>query len=273
MGFTSGFVASLIVDNKPVRELNEEGKRTARVPFGSEYKVRLKNTLSKRALASVYIDGTNVTSAGKIILQPYQSLDLERFLVDVRGGNKFKFVEASDAEVQDPTSSENGHVQVVFEEEMTLVEQLLSLPSVTTSFYHVTPTIGPSCSTGPAGPVWTYSTNVTNGTNHSGVTNTCASVGATIEGAASCQEFSSTAAWFSTKSPVTIDIWIRGPKVETAKEWTVKIRTDAPCELWYQGKKLVELSTMSITSKGLNAVSNSGVRFELEPNQWELATI
>ena len=117
MAYESNFVVSIVHNNKPLREFNECGTRVCRVPFNSEYKIRLKSKTWKRALAVITIDGTDVLSGGKaVLLSPYQTVDLERFVDDLDAGRKFKFVSvekgAMTGEVQDPTSAENGWIQV-----------------------------------------------------------------------------------------------------------------------------------------------------------------
>ena len=41
--YQSQFVASVICNNQPLREVNKNGRRTCIIPFDSEYKLRLKN--------------------------------------------------------------------------------------------------------------------------------------------------------------------------------------------------------------------------------------
>lgn len=112
MAYDSQFVLCVLHKGSPVREIN--GK--VHVPFDSEYKVRLKNKHSYlRAKARVWIDGRQVSNLGDFILQPGQTLDLERFLdSSLSQGNRFKFVPLSDGRVNDPTDNENGIVKVEF---------------------------------------------------------------------------------------------------------------------------------------------------------------
>jgi hypothetical protein len=117
MAFQKDFVVSVILNGKPVREFNESGLRTCRIPFNSEYRLRIKSKTWKRALVSITIDGTDVLTGGKqIVLSPYQSVELERFVDDLTEGRKFKFISveqgAATGEVQDPTSAENGLIRV-----------------------------------------------------------------------------------------------------------------------------------------------------------------
>jgi len=71
--------------------LREEGD-TVKLPFGCEYSILLKNLNSVRALVDVEIDGTKVSEGG-FVVNPNESIDIERFVKDVDKGNRFKFIE------------------------------------------------------------------------------------------------------------------------------------------------------------------------------------
>jgi len=122
MAYQGGFVVSVIVDGKPVREYNSDGTRTCKIPFNSEYSLRLKNKTKGRALASITIDGTEVlTGNKKLVLGKGETVDIERFIDDLNSGNKFKFISleegAASGEIQDPTLEENGFIEVKFYKE------------------------------------------------------------------------------------------------------------------------------------------------------------
>jgi hypothetical protein len=122
MAFANQFVVSVLVNGKPQREFPSGGKRAVTLPFGSEYKIRLKNQSYRKALVNVYIDGASIFSGGKqLILGGQQSIDLERFVDDLTEGKKFKFVSQQQAANEghfDPTSSEMGLLKVEFVPEM-----------------------------------------------------------------------------------------------------------------------------------------------------------
>lgn len=129
MAYNNKFVVSVLINGKPIRELNVENKRTATVPFGSEYKIRLKNNNKKaRALASVTIDGTDVLCGKSIILGPKEWVDLERFVDSKDSGSKFKFISLEQGEqtgeIQDPSSLDNGKIVVEFQKEKVEEEKL-----------------------------------------------------------------------------------------------------------------------------------------------------
>ncbi len=78
-------------DGQPLRET--EGKFVY-LPFDSEYSIELKNQSSRRAVASIKIDGTDVLGGDEIIIPAFGSVNLERFITngDLNKGKKFKFV-------------------------------------------------------------------------------------------------------------------------------------------------------------------------------------
>lgn len=117
MAYDSQFVICILHNGRVLRESNSG---TVHIPFDSEYKVRLKNKHRYlRAKARVSIDGRPVSNLGDFILQPGETLDLERFLDhSMTSGRRFKFVPLSDGRVADPTDHENGVVKVEFYREL-----------------------------------------------------------------------------------------------------------------------------------------------------------
>jgi hypothetical protein len=125
MMHNNGFVLAVKDSNKKI--LRELSGRVF-LPFYSEYSLFLKNINSVRAVCSVSIDGTDVLGGEELIVGAGESIDLERFLADgnLTLGRKFKFVPLSDSKVQDPSSSENGLIEVRFwKEKSTYVQPLL----------------------------------------------------------------------------------------------------------------------------------------------------
>lgn len=125
MAFQNGFILSIIHNNIPIREYNCDNERTCQVPFGSEYKIRLKNKSGARAFADISIDGMSIFPPGEqLFIRDRQTIDLERFVMDLDGGKKFKFISLEEGEktgeIQDPTSSENGIIEVKFHKEIIL---------------------------------------------------------------------------------------------------------------------------------------------------------
>ncbi len=63
------------------------------LPFGSEYALLVKNLRSVRIQIAVSVDGQD--AAGRLVIPPNSSLDLERFIRNgnLSAGNRFKFIE------------------------------------------------------------------------------------------------------------------------------------------------------------------------------------
>lgn len=223
MAYQSGFTATIVANGKPIRETSENTERVVRLKFDSEYKIRLKNNNNVRALARVLIDGTEIMT-GKLLLQPNHTIDLERFVVDgdLNKGRKLKFVSANHSEVQDPTSRENGLIEVLFEKEL-----VSTLTTVAGTTYSVALEAGAGLGawTTTATPRSYTSTSVSTGTPsaHScraeGIAMDCCmtnsaptpkDAGATVEGGNSNQQFREENTWFPTSYPVKIAIRMKG---------------------------------------------------------------
>ncbi len=225
MAYQAGYVVSVVnTQNKPIREFNEGGRRVARVPFGSEYKLRIQNKLGKRAKVSIDIDGMNIDSQGRhVVLGAYQTVDLERFLDSLTEGKRFKFVEAGNGAVQDPTSKENGKITVTF-----LPEYVPPRPPSSGILRGSALTKGGGRWQGSGVGSVMDSMDICNdvgATVYSCNTNMhspageemCRAVndaGATVAGAHSDQKFQETSETFITEAPVVIEIWMKGPSVE-----------------------------------------------------------
>jgi len=109
------FVLSVIHDGSPVKETGRRSKKEVAIPFGSEYKIRLKNKNNRSCTARVFIDGRKVSELGDFIIYDGGSMDLVRFVDrSMTDGRKFKFVSLDHEDVDDPTSSDNGIIKVEF---------------------------------------------------------------------------------------------------------------------------------------------------------------
>jgi hypothetical protein len=230
MAYNSGFVVSVIKDGKVFRESAENGTRTVRLPFGSEYKIRLQNKNGVRAYARVLIDGTEVHT-GKFILQPGQQMDLERFMLDndMNSGKKLKFVSAGHGDVQDPTAKENGLVEVIFEKEIlswlytatntTLGGILRGASGGNISFKSAVNSVegaAYNCSTGTVNT--SNGTLTTTGLSINPAPVVAADLGATVEGGKSDQKFQESYESFTVEYPVSIKIQLKGQKEK--KPWS-----------------------------------------------------
>ena len=109
--YQNGFVVAVKINNQTVEE--RDGKVV--MPFDSEYSLMLKNRNDRKSVARVYIDGEEVTKTGRLILDANDSINLERYIVDMNNGARFKFVPLSDDRVHDKGDSEKGFIEVRFQ--------------------------------------------------------------------------------------------------------------------------------------------------------------
>lgn len=109
--YRDSYALALMVDGKIQKE-SDDG--TVLISFGSEYALRLKNKLRKRAVADVFLDGR--IAAKGIVIDANGTVDLERFVEDgkLTEGKKFKLVRLNDPKVEQPNDSENGIIEVNF---------------------------------------------------------------------------------------------------------------------------------------------------------------
>lgn len=207
MAYQEGMVASIILDDKPVREYNLKGQRTCKIPFNSEYKIKLKNKTGLRSLVSIDIDGTDIFGFKKLILKPYQEIELERFIVELEQGPKFKFMSIEDGvktgEIQDPTNKDNGIISIKFFKEMIP-------PTTNTITYTESAKLDYMCcqTNGSSTP--------TSGVSLRGISAASASAGATAEGSNSNQKFDDSEEWFPTEvQPLEVKIKLVGFKAQS----------------------------------------------------------
>jgi hypothetical protein len=112
MMYNQKLVASIKANRKVLREFKDK----VYVPFASEYSILLKNLNTVRAEVHVYIDGEDQTPDG-LCLNAGQECELERSIKNgnLKEGNKFKFIERTDAvEQHRGIKLEDGIVRVEY---------------------------------------------------------------------------------------------------------------------------------------------------------------
>jgi len=224
MAYDNSFVLCVLHEGSPVREINGQ----VAIPFGSEYKVRLKNKHGYlRAKARVWIDGRKVSGLGDFIVNAGETVDLERFLTDnLSSGNKFKFVPLSDRRVNDPTDDNNGFVKVEFYREIDYsgfykTPKIVPLTSGDTrTWYTNDSNTGKSFasrgSSSGMSPSWTgggVSTTFTSNSCYNGIpisNNLIGAAGATVEGNHSNQSFVYGQDFQTEAFPVTLTLRVHG---------------------------------------------------------------
>jgi hypothetical protein len=92
---------------------NDDPSGRCKIPFG-EYKIKVINKNDRRIGFDVLIGGEKVTKAGKIVLSPHKSIELERWLDCESCGDKLKFVPAgsSEAKAAGKTGEFEGEIEV-----------------------------------------------------------------------------------------------------------------------------------------------------------------
>lgn len=244
--FFDGFVCSVIHNGKPLREFSENGKRTVKIPFDSEYKLRLKSN-GRRALVNVEIDGTDVLCGKQLILNWNDTIDLERFVDSFSSGKKFKFVPLSNSGVQDPTSPENGKIKITFHPERQFyLNHTFTIsnpnPDPFGGVKYGSTSRGMSTGASYDASSASASLNSTPTMSHDAFTVASASpAGATVEGGDSSQQFYQ-GVGFETDLPIVMEIWMRGAVQEEVvnpryvvriKSFAIKQNGDVP-QLWLE---------------------------------------
>ena len=221
MAYDSQFVICILHNGRVLRESN---RGIVHIPFDAEYKVRLKNKHRfLKAKARVSIDGREVSNLGNFILQPGETLDLERFLDhSMTSGRRFKFVPLSDGRVADPTDHENGFIKVEFYRELERRPQPMPPIRPVRRRYGLGPTRESGndilCNTNLSNSSQTYTSSdvevPTKGNILIGAVNDwnpvpCAA-GATVEGGQSGQQFVYGDTFETEAYPVTLTLNLRG---------------------------------------------------------------
>lgn len=114
--YSNKLVASVKCGGKILREDGE----VVYIPYSSEYSLLLKNLNTQKAVAHIEIDGTNVVPGG-LIINPNQTIDLERFVIDgdMKRGPRFKFIEKT-AQISEHRGDrvEDGLVRIRYQYEV-----------------------------------------------------------------------------------------------------------------------------------------------------------
>ncbi len=144
--YNQKLVASIKSKGKVLREF----KDTVYIPFASEYSILLKNLNTTRAVVNVFIDGENVVPGG-LVIDPGRTVDLERWIKNgnLSEGNKFKFIERTQAIEDGPRGIklEDGLIRVEYQFEVP--RPVINIPqwTTTTTTWNTSPYYGASGST------------------------------------------------------------------------------------------------------------------------------
>lgn len=208
--YQNNFVATIKHNGKPLREINQNGKRVCILKHNSEYSIYLKNLTNKRCKVQIEIDGTDVLFGNTLLLKPNERLTLKRFLESNTEGKRFKFVSINTAakagELQDPEEPLNGNIKIkVFWEIKPYM------------FMEGTDIYSTSTQTSDASYMpWHYTTNNSENNLRCASNNAGNIRGVTIGGGISKQAFHE-ASDINTNfhADTIIDIWLQSPKNES----------------------------------------------------------
>jgi hypothetical protein len=91
------FIAVVKSGGRILRERDfTRAEASVQLPFGSEFSISMKNLHTERAAVRITIDGQDVLNGRDLIVMPNKELELERFLEDLRTGNRFKFIKKTE---------------------------------------------------------------------------------------------------------------------------------------------------------------------------------
>jgi hypothetical protein len=111
--YKDSFVVSLKSQGKILRE---ERGGTLQIPFGTQYSIFMKNLESRKALASITIDGVDALDGEKIIVGANSSAEISGFIKDKVAKNNFKFIERT-KRIEDfrGINAQDGIIEVRFQ--------------------------------------------------------------------------------------------------------------------------------------------------------------
>lgn len=183
--YTNKMAFCLKANGKVLREHDD----TVFVPFGTEYQISVKNLNTKRALVNIFVDGESATPS-KMVVNPGQTIDLERFVKDLNQGNKFKFVErTAGIEAHRGIGMEDGLVRVSFAFAKNSGTVIRPLHSVLRGMPYTSVN---SCPDSSSSQTWVTNGLSTSATSAASVSvSTLSTAGVTVPGSVSSQQFQS----------------------------------------------------------------------------------
>lgn len=217
MTFYNQFILSVRDQNKNILREYDHGK--VYLPFYTEYSLFIKNNNNVRCECNVKIDGTDVLGGEKLVINAYSSTDLERFISngDLTKGKCFKFVPANDSQVQDPTSGQNGIVEVTFHKEIVLYptyQPTIFMNSCTTDTVNHGMMRSRNCSDNVM-----FACSATGGISGQSMSD----VGATVEGSHSSQQFTTVSGFSTEPLGTTLRLQLVGSQKSVTSHDTKKV--------------------------------------------------
>lgn len=115
MMYNNQFVCCVKANGKILREFT---KGEIKIPFGTEFSILLKNLSNVRAVASIYIDGQDVSPGNQFVIPSKNETEITRFVSNgnMSQGNSFKFIERTgNIEEHRGIKMEDGLIRIEFQ--------------------------------------------------------------------------------------------------------------------------------------------------------------
>ena len=117
--FNKNIVAAIQVNGKLIKE--ENGK--VNLPFGCEYSIYLRNISNKKVSINIDIDGEDILDGSSILLYGKEEIKLERFVDNMKEGQKFRFIEmTSDIESFRGNKIEDSLINITYRFEKEIID-------------------------------------------------------------------------------------------------------------------------------------------------------
>ena len=228
MAYRKNFVVAIKHRGRILREIDE----VVTLPFGAEYSVLLKNKDSRRAVATIEIDGQDVVNKKRLIVEPNDTVELKGFMKGSTVRNKFRFIKKTkQISKYRGDRIDDGLVRVEFwfekrqrEPEVVYWDNTPSFPTHQ-HIYNVGYNVG-------ASPTATYkSSNTTITSNVLADTKLC-SDGITVKGAPTKQDFNNGYTRELEHNSTVITLKLRGANKGNKKvvKKAISVKTKIKCD-------------------------------------------
>jgi hypothetical protein len=113
MVYSNNFVVVIKCNGKILREVSNDNDVI--LPFGAEYSILLKNLDNRRAVAEVFIDGTDVLNGRRLVIDANDDMELKGVLINGAVKNAFKFIQKT-KKIQDHRGDkvDDGFIRVKY---------------------------------------------------------------------------------------------------------------------------------------------------------------
>jgi len=228
MTYKKGFVAVVKCNGKILRE--KEGD-IVYLPFTSEFSILLKNLETRKAKVEISIDGEDALNGRALIVEPNDSIEIERFVDNLNSGNRFKFIQKTDKISEyrgDRVDDGLVRVEYTFEKAKPVI----------TEDYHYHYDYHPYPWYHPHRPYWPYDINITYYSNNTSVvssslnTVSCSTPnedGITVKGSVSNQSFVTGHIGTLEPNSQVIILHLRGTFGETTINAPLTVKTKLIC--------------------------------------------